>query len=328
MVTVLVNFQDESEAAMPSATALAFPQENLIGWERAMIAFLVEKERRSGSVRTVEGYSRMLQDFFGRLGKAPDQVTVQEVFIWAHGKGVSGKDPSPVTIGARMACLSSFYRFLIRMDIVQRNPCDRLERPRTATPPAQGLSAEKVRRLLAVIPDTPQGLRDRAIILTLVLTGRRRAEVFRMTAGDLSFENEVCFYQYRGKGAKSGRRELPRPAIDALRAALAAWERDLESMSPHESLWPSPAGAGGEGLRSATFYGRFRRYLEKAGLAPAGLHILRHTAAKLRRDAGESIEDVSRFLDHSSLAVTTTYLRRLEGEEDQGWGKVAEAIGV
>jgi hypothetical protein len=46
------------------------------------------------------------------------------------------------------------------------------------------------------------------------------------------------------------------------------------------------------------------------------------------RDAGESIEDVSRFLDHSSLAVTTTYLRRLEGQEDLGWGRVAEAIGV
>jgi integrase len=58
------------------------------------------------------------------------------------------------------------------------------------------------------------------------------------------------------------------------------------------------------------------------------VHIFRHTAAKLRRDVGESIEDVSRFLDHSSLAVTTIYLRRLEGQEDQGWGKVAEAIGV
>ncbi len=34
---------------MPHATALAFPEENLVGWERAMIAFLVEKERRSGS---------------------------------------------------------------------------------------------------------------------------------------------------------------------------------------------------------------------------------------------------------------------------------------
>ncbi|MBI4284070.1 MAG: site-specific integrase, partial [Chloroflexi bacterium] len=64
------------------------------------------------------------------------------------------------------------------------------------------------------------------------------------------------------------------------------------------------------------------------GLPPAGVHILRHSAAKLRRDVGESVEDVSRFLDHSSLAVTTVYLRRLEGQEDHNWGKVAEAIGV
>jgi integrase len=99
-------------------------------------------------------------------------------------------------------------------------------------------------------------------------------------------------------------------------------------MSSHESLWPSTAATDGQGLRSATFYGRFRRYLAKAGLPPAGLHILRHSAAKLRRDAGESIEDVSRFLDHSSLAVTTTYLRRLEGQEDTSWSKVAEAIGL
>ena len=224
--------------------------------------------------------------------------------------------------------MSSFFRFLIRMDIVQTNPCDKLERPRTSPSPPRGLSAEEVRRLLAVIPDTPPGLRDRAIILTLVLTGRRRAEVFRMTAGDLSFENEICFYAYRGKGGKSGRRELPRPALDALRPALAAYGKDLGVMAPSESLWPSPAATNGEGLRSATFYGRFRRYLQKAGLPPAGLHILRHSAAKLRRDAGESIEDVSRFLDHSSLAVTTTYLRRLEGQENLGWGRVAEAIGV
>ncbi len=37
---------------------------------------------------------------------------------------------------------------------------------------------------------------------------------------------------------------------------------------------------------------------------------------------------MSRFLDYSSLAVTTTYLWRLEGQEDRSWGKVAEVIGV
>ena len=97
-------------------------------------------------------------------------------------------------------------------------------------------------------------------------------------------------------------------------------------MLPTESLWQ--AAAGPDGVTSGTFYARFRRYLRAAGLAPTGIHVLRHTAAKLRRDAGESIEDVSAFLDHSSLAVTTVYLRRLEGVEDRAWRDVAEAIGV
>ena len=37
--------------------------ESAQGWERALYAFLAEKERRSGSRRTVEAYSRMLQHF-------------------------------------------------------------------------------------------------------------------------------------------------------------------------------------------------------------------------------------------------------------------------
>ena len=50
------------------------------GWERSLYAFLAEKERRSGSRRTVEGYSRMLQHFFGTVGKPPNRVTSLEVF--------------------------------------------------------------------------------------------------------------------------------------------------------------------------------------------------------------------------------------------------------
>jgi site-specific recombinase XerD len=96
------------------------------GWERSLYAFLAEKQRRSGSMRTVQSYSRMLQDFFGRASKTPDEVTSQDVFAWAYGVGLSGKQPGSITIGARIACLSSFYRFLIRMNVVAANPCDAL----------------------------------------------------------------------------------------------------------------------------------------------------------------------------------------------------------
>jgi site-specific recombinase XerD len=307
-------------------TSTIAPFQDAAGWERALYAFLAEKERRSGSRRTVEGYSRMLQHFFGTLGKPPDRVTSQEVFAWAYGKGLSGREPSPVTIGARLACLSSFYRFLIRMEIATSNPCDQIQRPRTSLSPPRGLSAEEIRRLLAVIPDKPPGLRDRAIILTLTLTGRRRSEVLNLKARDISQAGGL-FYTYRGKGGKQGKRELPRPAYEAIQAELAAFGKDLGTMTPHESLWPSSA-SNGRGVTSGTFYCNLRRYLKRAGLPPAGVHILRHSAAKLRRDVGESVEDVSRFLDHSSLAVTTVYLQRLEGQEDRNWGKVAEAIGV
>src|SRR6478672_4983689 len=122
-------------------------------WQQAFYSFLAEKERRSGSRRTVEGYSRMLQHFFGTANRTPDRVTSPDVLAWAHGIGLSGRTPSAVTIGARIACLSSFYRFLIRMGLVASNPCDALERPKIVPNPARGYSADDVRRLLAVISD-------------------------------------------------------------------------------------------------------------------------------------------------------------------------------
>jgi integrase len=97
-------------------------------------------------------------------------------------------------------------------------------------------------------------------------------------------------------------------------------------MKADASLWPNPRT--GKAITSGVFYTNLRRYLAIAGLPLAGVHVFRHSAAKLRRDAGESVEEVSRFLDHSSLAVTTTYLRRLEGQEDKSWEKVAAAIGL
>jgi site-specific recombinase XerD len=294
------------------------------GWERALYAFLAEKERRSGSRRTVESYSRMLHHFFSHLGKTPEQVTASEVFAWAYGTGLSGKQPGSITIGARLACLSSFYRFLIRMQVVASNPCDAIERPRVSVGTPSGLSAEQVQRLLSIIPNSPVGLRDRAIVLTLVFTGRRRAEVFGLKSGDLSTDNGRTYYAYRGKGGKTGRRELPAPAVEAIRAWLTAAGRDLTTMKAGESVWPNRRT--GKAITSGVFYTNLRSYLRRAGLPAAGVHIFRHSAAKLRRDAGESVEEVSRFLDHSSLAVTTTYLRRLEGQEDRSWERVAEAL--
>ena len=158
------------------------------GWERALYAFLSEKQRRSGSQRTLDSYYRMLQHFFRRLGKTPDQVTSQDVFAFAHGKGISGREPSGITIGARLSCLSSFFKFLIRMDIVKANPCDAVERPRTQPSPPRGLSADQVKRLLDVIPDTVNGRSG---------TGQKGVKYFYYTCG-----NKDCEIRIRSEEAE------------------------------------------------------------------------------------------------------------------------------
>ena len=133
------------------------------------------KKRRSGSQRTLESY--------GMRKSSGKRRSHEPGCLRAHSTGVSGREPSAITIGARMSCLSSFYRFLMRMGIVRSNPCDMLERPKTQTAPPRGLTPEQVRTVLAAMPDTLKSRRDRAIILTLLLTGRRRSEVLNLKAG-------------------------------------------------------------------------------------------------------------------------------------------------
>ena len=151
--------------------------------------------------------------------------------------------------------------------------------------------------------------------------------MLNITAKDLTEEGEATYHAYRGKGGKYGKRELPQPALDAIELALHASGKDLAKMTPEESLWPSSTDSD-RGITSGTFYGNLRRYLRAAGLPSAGVHIFRHAAAMLRRDAGESVEQVSRFPDHSSLAVTSVYLRQLEGDRDTTWQQVAVNPGI
>ncbi len=198
-------------------TAHALPtrsDDSVSAWDRALYAFLAEKERRSGSQRTVQSYSRMLRDFFECAGKAPDQITSPDVFTWAHGVGLSGREPSAVTINARIGCASSFFLFAIRMGMLEVNPCDALERPKIHPTPPKGLSADQVKQLLAVIPDTRPGRSDRAIVLTLALTGRRRAEVLQLKAGDISLDERTPFYSQRAN--VTGRIGTGRQPMDAL----------------------------------------------------------------------------------------------------------------
>ena len=72
---------------------------NVPAWTQTVMAFLAEKESRSGSRRTVEGYARMPWPFLNSVG-SPDRVTQAHFLAWAHGIGASGREPSSTAGGS------------------------------------------------------------------------------------------------------------------------------------------------------------------------------------------------------------------------------------
>lgn len=150
--------------------------------------------------------------------------------------------------------------------------------------------------------------------------------MINLKAGEISFDEWAVFYRYLGKGGVRGRGNCRVPLSSPYSARLPMSARTCRPCSLR-----SRSGRRGLVLRasqpvpSTTALGVIRRW---QALPLWGLHVLRHTAAKLRRDVGESVESVSQFLDHSSLAVTTTYLRRLEGERDGARQGVATVLGL
>ena len=291
-----------------------------LAWKQLALAYAVELGKRSGSARTPDEYMRYVARFLARVTD-PSQATAVDVHAFAYGIGASGRDPSAATIAVRLAAVRGFLDFARRMGVLSRNPAADVKTPRTAPPTPRGLSAPELRRLLAAVPETPGGLRDRAIILTMVLTGLRRTEVLKLRAGDLSHDPGTgrTTYRVRTKGGAERHRDLPAPALAALQDALAAREMSLGELQREAPLFP---------ISSHGFYANLRRYATTAGLRAVTPHVLRHSAAKLRRQTGASLEDVSSLLGHRNLSTTARYLARLEGDRDEGWHGVAELLGV
>lgn len=287
-------------------------------WDAALAAWLAQVAKRTGSKRTPAEYASYARRFLA-LVPDPAAATAAHAHAFAYAPGPSGKEPSASTVTVRLAALRSWFDFLRRAGYRPDNPCDDVRRPKAGAPTPTGLNADEIRRLLAVLPDDDRGRRDRAIIVTAVLTGLRRAEVLGMTRGALDLRGDVAFYRVRAKGGVERHRELPAPALAAIRAYWSGRGVRLDAMPADARLFP---------ISEPGFAAALKRHAARAGLSGIHVHALRHSSAKLRREAGATLEDVQAHLGHANLATTARYLARLEGTRDTGWEGPAGALGL
>lgn len=289
-----------------------------MSWADLRRAYGEELRQRSGSEETVRQYLGYVDRFLERIGD-PAAATPALVHAFAYALTRQGTTPRPATVMVRLAALDGFYDLARRIRLIDRNPADDVKRPRNSDPRPHGLSTEEIHRLIRATPPTPAGARDRAAILTAVLTGLRRSELLGLTKGSLEHRAGRVYYRARTKGGHERYRELPAPAFHAIRQALEELGTPYDDLMPEDRLFP---------IEASSFYRNLQRYAAKADLEDVTPHVLRHSAAKLRRQTGASLEDVGTFLGHRSLHTTSRYLAALEGETDPGWYGVAAALGM
>jgi site-specific recombinase XerD len=283
------------------------------------------------NTHTRRAYRHAIREFMLFTGiKQPEEfrtVTPAHVIAWREELGSERRQLGGTSIRHRMAALSSLFQYLCHKNAVTHNPVKGVKRPRAEggegkTP---AIADHQARKLLIAPPEKSlKGLRDRAILATLLYHGLRREELCKLSVGDFRHERRgVRHLKISGKGEKTRYIPLHGVAKDLIEEYLVIAGHGGETMGA--LFRPFRDAKGGGRKRAITPDGVYRlvkEYSRRLGLE-IGAHALRATAATNALDHNADIAKVQEWLGHSNIATTRLYDRRLTRPEDSPTFKVA-----
>jgi integrase/recombinase XerD len=159
------------------------------------------------NLKTRRAYKRDVEEFSAFTGlRAPSELrTVARAHIIAWRKHLEARPLLPASIRRKLSALSSLFDYLCERNAVAGNPVDGVKRPvannNEGSTPALG-DAQARRLLEAPALDTLKGVRDRAILATLLYHGIRREELCLLRLRDIQSRQGVMHFRIKGKRDK------------------------------------------------------------------------------------------------------------------------------
>ncbi len=213
---------------------------------------------------------------------------------------------APPSIARHLVAMKMFYRFLRLEERADASAVDLLGSPKLWERIPQVLPPTAVEALInAPQPGDRFYLRDRALLETLYATGCRASEVVSLQRADVYLDAAFC--RCFGKGSKQRVVPLGKPAVEAIRAYLAAvGGKDTstsDSSTPH--LFTSKSGRR---LTRIHLWSLVKKYCKRAGLPrTVSPHTLRHSFATHMLAGGADLRTVQELLGHASIQTTQHY---------------------
>ncbi|MGL5647131.1 MAG: tyrosine-type recombinase/integrase [Clostridium sp.] len=302
-----------------------------------MESFLFHLEGERRNKKTIESYRKNLVNFIDDVfeGREPDlkeykKLTSEDFMKWVNILSNERK-LSASTVNQRIATLRKFYTYLMGMKLVSVNvpqtigvvKTDELyERPI--------LDEQEVIRLIntakkiAADAGSYNGYRDELIITMFLGTGLRIEELSNISVDDIDLET--------GKMAVVGKRGkkrvvyVPKSKLPMLESYIKL--RGIQKNSKKEEALFLSRQKSKDGYRLST--DQIRRVVvgiaNTAGVKKITPHSLRHTGATLQIKKGVDIMDVSKWLGHSTVAITEKIYVHQTNESAQRVADVFDSI--
>src|SRR5215472_19057909 len=157
--------------------------------------------------KTRRAYKIDVEEFiaFAGLGGLAELRLVTRAHVIAWCKDLEKRELAHSSIRRKLSALSALFDYLCEHNAVAGNPVDGVKRPMAngneGSTPALG-DAQARRLLEAPSADTLKGVRDRAILATLLYHGLRREELCGLKVKDLHSRQGVMHFRVKGKREK------------------------------------------------------------------------------------------------------------------------------
>ena len=278
-----------------------------MNWIEDFIDYL--RFERNYSSKTTESYQADLEAF-ERFYEAIDsdinwaEMPADIVRQWVVE--MMDKGNTATSVRRRLSSLRSFYKFLLRRGLVDKDPVHNMPGPKVEKKLPAYVREKEMDRLFDsdFFSDDYQGFRDRMILLTFYSTGIRLSELVGLDDRDVDLDQ----MQLKVTGKRNKQRIIPYGDEfgDSLRQYLAERDAFAKQFEGSTSLFLDERN--GQRMTPAKVRNLVKRYLSMVTTQQRNSpHVLRHTFATAMLNHKADLQSVKELLGHESLSTTEIY---------------------
>lgn len=260
------------------------------------------KIERGYSDNTIKSYEKDLDQFL-KFAKIKEPKDAEREVIKNFLEHLYDEGFSVSSTERKLACLKSFFHYLVREEVVEADPTSDIKLPKKAKRLPKALSiSETIKLISAPRKKDHISLRDAALLELLYATGMRASEAANLNVSDINLS--VSFVKCFGKGSRERIVPINKLTLQAIKEYLENG-RPKFPKKDKEALF---VDKNGERLSRQGLWLTIKKYVKMTGVkGKTSPHTLRHSFATHLLEKGADLRSVQEMLGHADISTTQIY---------------------